>query len=136
MRLTLDNSEHIEQSIEAAKAHYIPPEAYGRAHYHLALLLEAIGGEDDRVQRLKAVAMEHIDKFAHHAPRILREADSLPESQRLMMIFDDMQGTFQGRYTGHSLLKYMREMKAKEKQRQAELEQERQERETWSDHLH
>ncbi|KAK0613637.1 hypothetical protein B0T14DRAFT_526624 [Immersiella caudata] len=129
--------EHIEQSIEAAKSHFIPPEAYGRAHYHLALLLENLGGDVDRVQRLKAVAMEHIDKFAHHAPKILREAgDTLPEAIRLMMIFDDMQGTFQGRYTGHSLLKYMREMKAKEKPRQAEWEQERQEGETWRDHLH
>jgi tetratricopeptide (TPR) repeat protein len=121
--------EHIEQSIEAAKNHYIPPEAYGRAHYHLALLYEELGGEEAKVQELKAEAKKVLDEFAHYAPDALREADSLPESHRIMMIFDDMQGTFQGRYTGHSLLKYMRHAKAKQKQKQAEQERERQERE-------
>jgi len=112
--------EHIEASIEAAKNCRIPPEAYGRAHYHLAVLYGELGGEEARVQQLKAEAKKILDEFAHYAPSSLREAESLDEDQRIMMIFDDMQGTFQGRYTGHSLLKYMREVRSKKKQKEKE----------------
>jgi hypothetical protein len=108
-------SEHIEQCIEAAKEFRIPPEAYGRANYHLGLLYEE-SGQAARAQPFKEEGMKIFKEFAHYAPESLREAKTMKESDRIMMIFDDMQGTFQGRYTGHSLLKHMREVKRQEKE--------------------
>ncbi|KAK0639447.1 hypothetical protein B0T16DRAFT_497542 [Cercophora newfieldiana] len=115
--------EHIEQSIEAAKNYRIPPEAYGRAHYHLALLYGELGADEAKVRDLKAEAMKILNEFAHYAPPALRDAAAVPdEDKRMMMIFDDMQGTFQGRYTGHSLLKYMRGVKPKPKEKEQQQE--------------
>jgi len=57
------------------------------------------------VRELKEEAMKIFNEFEHYAP------DSLRELGDVMMIFDDMQGTFQGRYTGRRLLEHMRRLK-------------------------
>lgn len=106
--------EYIEQCIEAAKEYRIPPEAYGRANYHLGLLYEE-SGQEAKAQPFKEEGIKIFKEFAHYAPEGLREAKPKKESDRIMMIFDDMQGTFQGRYTGHSLLKHMRGVKREPK---------------------
>ena len=67
------------------------------------MIYEERGGDEDRVEalKLKEEARKVIDKFHDFTPRHIRESGDD------MMIFDDMQGTFTGRYTGTRLLKHI-----------------------------
>ncbi|KAK0711893.1 hypothetical protein B0H67DRAFT_555798 [Lasiosphaeris hirsuta] len=114
----VDNAiEYIKQCIKAARDSQWSEEALGRARYHLALLYEERGGEEETARPLMEEARKVLDKFRHYAPWKIREAGDD------MMIFDDMQGTFTGRYTGRKLLKHLQNRaKRQEEQRQREQE--------------
>ncbi|KAK3357865.1 nb-arc and tpr domain-containing protein [Lasiosphaeria hispida] len=111
----IDNAiEYIKQCIKAARDARWSEEALGRARYHLALLYEERGGEEEAARLLMEEAKKVLDKFRHYAPWKIREAGND------MMIFDDMQGTFTGRYTGRNLLRHLqdRAKRQQEEQRQ------------------
>ncbi|KAK3368627.1 nb-arc and tpr domain-containing protein [Podospora didyma] len=103
--------EYIRRCISTARSSRWSKEALGRAQYHLALLYEEQGSEDrdDEIKELKAAAMEVLEEFRHYIPRSIRETGDI------MMMFDDMQPTFQGRYTGRTLLPHIQ---ARSKQQQ------------------
>jgi hypothetical protein len=69
----------------------------------LATLYEEQGVEDEEAQALKSEARIILDKCRQYAAECVRD------SEDEMMIFDDLQPTFQGRYTGRRLLKHLQE---------------------------
>lgn len=72
-----------------------------RACLHLSLLYREQGIKRDEAVKLELQAEELLEKFGHYA------AKSVRETKDKLMIFDDLQPTFLGRYTGQKLLKHL-----------------------------
>jgi len=88
-------------------------ESLGRAQYHLATLYEEVGETKNAAEAksLREKGEKVLEEFKPNSPAAIRESGDN------MMIFDDMQSTFWGRYTGRKLLKFMQErMKAEREQ--------------------
>lgn len=80
-----------------------PVEALGRAQHHLALAYEERGLEGDKeaAESLREESKKVLDKFGQFAQERIRDSGDG------MMIFDDLVGTFSGRYTGRHLLRHI-----------------------------
>lgn len=103
-RLIFHCSKYIESCIECAKNSKWPEEALGRAKFHLALLYEMEGvGEETQVRTLRAEAKVILDKYSIFTAKCAREKGSD------LVIFDDLQPTFLGRYLGRKLLEYLQD---------------------------
>lgn len=102
------NSKHIQTAIKTAQSNNWAAEALARARYHLALLYEERDGKQgDEAKALMAEARKVLETHKRWSPEVVRDAGDD------MLILDDMQGTFTGRYTGRGLLMYLQE-KARE----------------------
>lgn len=97
------NSEYILQSIEYAKISSWDRAALARAQYHLSMLYREQNIQEDAAIALEAQAQTLLDDFGDHA------AESVQALGDKMMILDDLQPTFLGRYTGRKLLKHLQE---------------------------
>jgi hypothetical protein len=105
----LAGSEYIKQCIEFAKSSRWSMEALARAQFHLATLYEEQGEEAAEAKVLKGEARKVLEKCRDFAAECVRE------TKDEMMIFDDLQPTFQGRYTGHTLLKCLQKQSRQER---------------------
>ena len=95
---------YMEQCIgRAQSAPQWPEEALGRAQHHLAIIYRERSGDGDveKANKLQEDARRVLIKYRHYAP------DHIQDTNDDMMIFDDMQGTFTGRYTGRDLLPHI-----------------------------
>ncbi|KAK1750091.1 transcription activator GutR [Echria macrotheca] len=93
----------IRLCIKEAKSSRWSPEALARAQYHLALLYEEQGGNEEEAKTLRGQGEKVLNEVRDYAPPPIRDSGDN------MMIFDDMQSTFWGRYTGRKLFKFMQE---------------------------
>ena len=102
-------SDYMKQCLKRAQTVQWPHEAYGRAQHHLALIYEERGavGDKEEADALREESTKVLNKYRHYAP------DHIQDTGDEMMIFDDMQGTFTGRYTGMTLLKHIRRYQGK-----------------------
>ncbi|KAK1835681.1 transcription activator GutR [Podospora conica] len=96
--------DYMKQCIRRAQTVRWPQEAYGRVEHHLALIYDERGADGDReeAERLRVDSKMVLEKYRLFTPQHIQDTGDE------MMIFDDMQGTFTGRYTGTSLLKHIR----------------------------
>ena len=108
-QLILSGSEYIKQCIECAKNLKWSKEALARAQFHLATLYNEQGVEEDEAKSLKGEARKVLEKCRDYAAECVRGVEDE------MMIFDDLQPTFQGRYTGRTLLRHLQEWSRQEK---------------------
>jgi hypothetical protein len=112
----LTNSEYMKDCIECARGTRWPSEALARAQYHLSQLYQAQGIEEAEARRLEKEALRVLDSFKGFGSECVRDSDDI------FMIFDDLQPTFDGRYTGTTLLRRVQEWsKAKRAQPGAKL---------------
>lgn len=74
-----------------------------RARYHLALLYRELDVEEEAAAAMEKEAQVFLDEYGDYAADCVRGADDK------MMILDDLQPTFSGRYTGLNLLKRLQE---------------------------
>jgi len=96
------NRKHIQTAIKTAQSNKWAEEAMARARYHLALLYEERDGKQgEEAKALIAEARKVLDMHKRWTPKVILNAGDD------MLILDDMQGTFTGRYTGRALLKYL-----------------------------
>ncbi len=95
-------------------------EAQARAKYHLATLYEETGREPKEAQKLKLEARKLVDEYRNYAPK------AVLSSEDEAVILDDMQPTFQGRFTGRRLLRHMQKWDRREKLEAARAEQQQQ----------
>lgn len=100
-RLTQAFSNYMQRCLESAKMYRWSRVAIARAKYHLALLYRAQGTEEAKASKLE-----------HDADVVLAEnqgyaAECVQLVSDKMMILDDLQPTFAGRFTGRGLLKHL-----------------------------
>lgn len=93
--------EYFRECIDCAKtASRLPEEAYGKMLHHLSVIQRELGLKDD-AEKAEAKALAILDKFKDYiAPCVKETGDE-------MMMFDDLQALFEGRWTGTKLLKHM-----------------------------
>lgn len=78
----------------------LPEEAYGKMLHHLSVIQRELGLTED-AERSEAKSMTVLEKFRDYiAPCVAETGDH-------MMMFDDLQALFEGRWTGTKLLKHM-----------------------------
>jgi len=96
--------DYIKQCLRRARSVKWPHEAYGRAQHHLALIYDERGAEGDHAEAeaLRAESRKVLEEYRSYTPQHIQDTGDE------MMIFDDMQGTFTGRYTGMTLLRHVR----------------------------
>ncbi|KAI1845649.1 hypothetical protein JX266_008260 [Neoarthrinium moseri] len=94
---------YIQQCIECARNSKWDRAALARAQYHLALLYREQGMQEDDAIALEAETDALLEEFGDHA------AASVCATGDKMMILDDLQPSFLGRYTGRTLLKHLQE---------------------------
>jgi tetratricopeptide (TPR) repeat protein len=92
---------YIEQCIECVRNSKWDAAAYARAKYHLAVLYREKGINEDQAAVLEADADEVLGRLGSFA------AECLGDVEDKMMILDDLQPTFSGRYTGRNLLRHL-----------------------------
>jgi len=93
----------MRECIEASINSKWTEEALSRARYHLSIIYNELGIEQEEAQRLKVEALKVLDKYSHTVPEFLQGVEDK------MLLFDDMQPAENGRYTGWSLLKRMQD---------------------------
>jgi hypothetical protein len=93
----------MQQCIDYVRSSKWDRAATARAQYHLALLYREQGIQEDAAVALEAEAQSLLDDFGDHA------AASVCATGDKMMILDDLQPSFLGRYTGRALLKHLQE---------------------------
>ena len=73
------------------------------------MIYDERGAEGDRedAEALRKASGEVLNKFRRYIPQHIQDTGDE------MMMFDDMQGTFTGRYTGRSLLDHIRRHQGK-----------------------
>ncbi|KAK0385014.1 hypothetical protein NLU13_7492 [Sarocladium strictum] len=96
-------TEYMQQCLEFSKSSWWDRAAYTRAQYHLALLYREQGIEEQAADHLEGLANSFLDEFSEYISEAVRGVDDK------LMIFDDLQPTFLGRYTGVQLLKHLQE---------------------------
>jgi len=96
--------ECIDTAIESAKNSRFPEEALGRAQFHLSKILREQGIEKEEADRLETNALNILNKYSPYASEFLRGIEDP------MVMFDDLQSIFDGRFTGRQLLKYIQVM--------------------------
>ncbi|KAF4869365.1 Transcription activator GutR [Colletotrichum siamense] len=94
-----DAITYMEQCVECARDSKWSIVGLARAEYHLATLYEIRGVEEKEAKALKAKSTEVLEQNRRFAEQCVQ--DSGDE----LMIFDDLQPTLLGRYTGTALLK-------------------------------
>lgn len=94
-------TKYIQQCIECVKISNWDAAAFARAKYHLALLYREQNIEEDAAAAMEAEAMQVVNEFGSYAAECVRGVNDK------MMILDDLQPSFLGRYTGRSLLKHL-----------------------------
>lgn len=94
----------MKQCVDFAKNSTWSQEALGRAQYHLSILYDKQGIEPETSQALREDAMKVLEASRKFWPKCLRGP-----VEDTMALFDDLQGTFQGRYTNTGLLKHILE---------------------------
>ncbi|KAH8881847.1 hypothetical protein GQ53DRAFT_886470 [Thozetella sp. PMI_491] len=95
--------QYMQQCVECVRTARWTIEARGRLYYHLSLLYEEQGVEEAQSAALRDDAMKIMDQCRQYAGLCVRGATDL------LMIFDDLQPTFQGRYTSRGLLRHLQE---------------------------
>lgn len=91
----------MEQCVECARDSKWSIVGLARAEYHLATLYEIRGVEEKEAKALKAKSTEVLEQNRRFAEQCVQDSgDDL-------MIFDDLQPTLLGRYTGTALLKQL-----------------------------
>jgi hypothetical protein len=93
--------ECIDTAIESAKNSRFPEESLGRAQLHLSKILREQGIEKEEADRLETNALNILYKYSLYASEFLRGIEDP------MVMFDDLQSIFDGRFTGRQLLNYM-----------------------------
>lgn len=93
----------MQQCIECVKISKWDRAAFARAKYHLAVLYREQEIEGDAAASLEEEAGQVLFEIGNHAAECVCGVDDK------MMILDDLQPTFLGRYTGRSLLKHLQE---------------------------
>lgn len=91
----------MQQCIELVKSSEWDRVALARAKYHLALLYNEQGLREDKAETLKAEVETVLNEFTSYA------AECVHGVEDKMMILDDLQPSFFGRYTGVNLLKHL-----------------------------
>jgi hypothetical protein len=114
--LTGENSEYIKQSIECSRNARQTREAYARCQYHLAILYQEQGVSEKDSEYLKSEARKVIEECRQFAAECLHDVKDAKD-ETMMMILDDLQGTFQGRYTGRALLPFLQACAKREKEK-------------------
>lgn len=99
----------MKQCLKRAQSVEWPHEAYGRAQHHLAKVYEERGAEGDKeeAEALREESTKTLNEYRKYTPLYIQETGDE------MMMFDDMQGTFTGRYTGRTLLPHIRRRQGK-----------------------
>lgn len=102
-------SEYMKQCLKRAQNVEWPHEAYGRAQHHLAIIYNERGAEGDKeeAEALREESTKTLNDYISFTPQHIRDTGDE------MMMFDDMQGTFTGRYTGRTLLPHIRRRQGK-----------------------
>jgi hypothetical protein len=93
--------ECIDSAIESAKNSRFPEEALGRAQFHLSKILREQTVEKEEADKLETNALIILNKYSPYTSEFLRGIEDS------MVLFDDLQSIFDGRFTGRELLKYM-----------------------------
>ncbi|GJC93878.1 transcriptional xre family [Colletotrichum higginsianum] len=94
-------TQYMNECVEYATNAQWSKVGIGRAKLHLATLYEEQGLEDKKVQTLKAEARKVLEEYRSYA------AECVQSTNDELMIFDDLQPTLLGRYTGTALLKHL-----------------------------
>ncbi|KAF4828998.1 Transcription activator GutR [Colletotrichum tropicale] len=101
----LDNVEeailYMKQCVECALNSQWSTVALARAEFHLALLYEKQGTDELEAQALRSKARQVLEQNREFAAECVKDSDDE------LMIFDDLQPTLLGRYTGTALLKHL-----------------------------
>lgn len=101
MILTFFASEYIKQCIDIVNMSTWDRVAFARAKYHLALLYMQQDIEPDAVSALEEDVTQVLKEYGSYAAECVHGDDDK------LMILDDLQPTFVGRYTGRTLLKHL-----------------------------
>lgn len=99
----------MKQCIEYVRSARWSEEALAHAQFHLALLYREQGIEPEETEVLQTAARRVLERYQEYAPPCVR--DSGDE----LMVLDDLQPTFLGRWTGRSLLKCLQKQADKER---------------------
>lgn len=99
----------MKECIKSAQTVEWPHEALGRVQHHLALIYDERGAEGDKeeAEALREESTTTLNDYLKYTP------DNIKSTGDEMMMFDDMQGTFTGRYTGRTLLPHIRRQQGK-----------------------
>ncbi|KAI0127980.1 hypothetical protein BJ170DRAFT_397576 [Xylariales sp. AK1849] len=95
--------DYMKQCIECTKESKWTEEALARAQFHLSTLYGEHGIEAGEARQLEDEARKVSNKYSSFVSECLQDADDL------MLVFDEFQPTFDGRFTGQRLLKQMQE---------------------------
>ncbi len=95
------NRDYLERCIELGTASNWTEEALGRARLHLASLYTRHGVNQEEAESQHGKAMEVLQKYAEYT------SDWVIRYQEPVVIFDDLQPTDEGRYTGTILLQVL-----------------------------
>jgi len=94
----IDDSEYIEECVECAKTSKWSEEALGRARFFLAKLYRIQGDKEEDAKVLEREALDVLDKYSEYV------AESVRRTEDKMLMFDDLQPTCDGKFTGVGLL--------------------------------
>jgi hypothetical protein len=95
------SSEHMEHCIDLGTLSGWTDEALGRARLHLSIFYRRQGVKLDEAEALEAKAMETLMSYSEYVTKWVAEL-SHP-----VIMFDDLQPTDEGRYTGGMLLEVL-----------------------------
>ncbi|KXJ88488.1 hypothetical protein Micbo1qcDRAFT_197288 [Microdochium bolleyi] len=95
--------EYMQQCIDRVKRAKWDQAAHARAQYHLARLYRKQGIKEEEAAELEASAESVLEQYGQYA------AECVQKQGNKMMILNDLQPTFLGRFTGLKLLKFLQE---------------------------
>ncbi len=88
----------MERCIEIATTSNWTEEALGRAQYQLSRLYKLHGGRKKEAEELETKALDILEKYSEYV------TDWVRATEDPVMMFDDLQPTDEGRFTGKTLL--------------------------------
>ncbi|KAI8158984.1 hypothetical protein K4K49_004321 [Colletotrichum sp. SAR 10_70] len=94
---------YMKQCVDCAMNSRWSTEGLARAELHLAMLYDKLGIEEEQSRTLKEKARKVLEQNKGFAEECVQD------SEDELMIFDDLQPTLLGRYTGTTLLKRLQE---------------------------